>query len=72
MLDECLRVGKKVLITLPNAGWKHYWNDSNIGAKNPEHLWHPTKKNVNSLFSGLDCKKITSKNKEFLFIEILN
>lgn len=72
ILYEAYRVcSKKILITLPNGSGSVWDEDHEVGSKNPEHLWRPTKQKVNELLSGYSNYKITTSNEEiFLFIQI--
>lgn len=45
ILKEAYRVYKfQVLLTLLNASREGWSNDSEVGGRNPEHLWAPTEK----------------------------
>ncbi len=64
IVRESLRVGKKVLITVPNAGKKNY-NKSLV--ENPEHMWFPTPRLIMEM-----CPKNTrieyTKNEDFMLV----
>ena len=64
IVKECKRIGKKLLITIPNASKPNY--DKNL-VENPEHLWLPTKEKVFELF-GENIKIDYTKNKDFMLI----
>ncbi len=64
IIRECERVGKKLLITVPNAGKKNYDKDL---VENPEHLWFPTREKMEKIM-GKDIKVETSSNEDFLFV----
>lgn len=67
ILDECLSVGKKVLITLPNASKEDY--DPNL-VENPEHVWRPTKENINKLLDEKKYEISYTKGNDFVLIEV--
>lgn len=48
-LKECMRVGKRVLITIPNADKPNYNPDL---VHNPEHRWLVTRQLVDTLARG--------------------
>ncbi len=64
IVHECERVGKKLLITVPNAGKKNYDKDL---VENPEHLWFPTSEKMRKMI-GENTNITTSRNEDFLFI----
>lgn len=66
IIKECCRVGKKLLITVPNAGKKNY--NKNL-VENPEHKWYPTKDKMIELAGSKDIKIDFSKRKDFIFIK---
>lgn len=41
IINESMRIGKRLLVTVPNAGKPNYRKDL---VENPEHLWFPTEK----------------------------
>ena len=63
IVAESRRIGKKLLITVPNAEKKNY--DRNL-VENPEHLWYPTQKLMETLVP--DGKIATSPGKDFFFV----
>ena len=46
VVDESLRVGRRLVITVPNAGKPNYERHL---VENPEHLWHATPEKVSAL-----------------------
>ncbi len=64
IVKESLRVGKKVLITVPNAGKKNY--DKTL-VENPEHVWFPTPRLIREI-----CPKNIrieyTKNEDFMLV----
>jgi hypothetical protein len=64
IVKECERVGKKLLVTVPNADKKNY--DKNL-VENPEHKWLPTKQRTFQLL-GRNIRIEYSKKKDFMFI----
>jgi len=71
IVDECVRVcSTNVLITMPNGDRKGYKNSS-IGGKNPEHLWPPTRINVDNILDGLRYEIGLTSNGDFLLIKVV-
>lgn len=64
IIDECRRVGKKLLVTVPNASKKNY--DKKL-VENPEHLWLPTKERMFELM-GKDIQIEYTRKKDFMLI----
>ena len=64
IIKECIRVGKKLLITIPNASKPNY--DKNL-VENPEHLWLPTYEKMFELF-GKDIKIEHTRKKDFMLV----
>lgn len=64
IIRECERVGKRLLVTVPNAGKKNYDKDL---VENPEHLWLPTKEKMQKIM-GKEIKVYTSSKEDFMFI----
>ncbi len=64
IIRESERVGKRLLITVPNAGKKNYDKDL---VENPEHLWFPTKEKMQKML-GKNTRIETSSNEDFLFV----
>ncbi len=64
IVRESLRVGKKVLITVPNAAKKNY--DKAL-VENPEHMWFPTPRLIRKI-----CPENTrieyTKNEDFILV----
>jgi glycosyltransferase involved in cell wall biosynthesis len=66
ILKEAYRVCKvQVLLTLPNASKEGWSEDSEIGGKNPEHLWAPTKEKVNELLKEYNYEARLSNEEIF-------
>lgn len=66
LIEECRRVGRQLLITLPNAEKPNYEKSP---AKNPEHLWSPTTQRVRDLLGTSVAIHYTSK-KDFILIQV--
>ncbi len=64
IVKECLRVGKKLIITVPNAGKPNY--DKTL-VENPEHRWFPTEK---LMLEMVDPKAKISFSQELDFIYV--
>ena len=64
IVDEASRVGKRLLITVPNAGKKNYDKDL---VENPEHKWFPTKAIMQEMV-GLKAKITFSPNEDFIYV----
>ncbi len=64
IVKECERVGKKLLITVPNADKKNY--DKSL-VENPEHKWLPTMQRMTELL-GENIKVEYSKKNDFMFV----
>lgn len=64
IIKECKRIGKKILITVPNAGKNNC--DKNL-IENPEHLWFPTKKIIRKILGNKAIIEF-SRNKDFIFV----
>ncbi|MCJ7697621.1 MAG: glycosyltransferase [Thermoplasmata archaeon] len=72
IVDECMRVcSTNVLITMPNGDRKGYKHDRSIGGKNPEHLWPPTRVNVDNIFNGLRYEIGLTSSSDFLLIKVI-
>jgi len=71
ILKESYRVCKiKLLITLPNASTESWSENSEVGGKNPEHIWAPTKEKVNELLKEYKYEANLSTKEIFWFIKI--
>lgn len=67
VISESIKIGKKILLTVPNAGKKNY---DKILVENPEHRWYPTKELMEKLLAP---NKISScKENDFLKIQLDN
>lgn len=64
IVKESLRVGKKVLITVPNAGKKNY--DKTL-VENPEHMWFPTPRLIRGICPE-NTKIEYTKNEDFMLV----
>lgn len=64
IIKESSRVGKRLLITVPNASKPSY--NKNL-VENPEHLWLPTKEKMFELV-GKDIKIEYTKKRDFMLI----
>jgi len=72
IVNECMRVcSMRVLITMPNGDRKGYKHDRSIGGKNPEHLWPPTRMNIDNLLYGLKYEIGLTSNDAFLLIKVV-
>ncbi|MFH0890144.1 MAG: class I SAM-dependent methyltransferase [Candidatus Aenigmatarchaeota archaeon] len=66
IVKESLRVGRKVLITVPNAAKKNY--DKTL-VENPEHVWRPTPQLVENLCLNKPRIEYT-KNEDFMLVTL--
>lgn len=64
IIKECERIGKKILITVPNAGKKNY--NKNL-IENPEHLWYPTKTIMRKLVGEKSTIEFSKKD-DFIYV----
>ena len=63
IINEAVRVGKKLVVTVPNAGKKNY---NKTLVENPEHRWFPTVKIMETMV-GLAAKMSFSKGEDFIY-----
>jgi SAM-dependent methyltransferase len=64
IVDEAYRVGKKLVITVPNAGKPNYDKDL---VENPEHRWYPTEALMRKMV-GPDAAITLSENDDFIYV----
>lgn len=64
IINEAKRVGKKLLITVPNAGKANYDKDL---VENPEHRWFPTEPMVQAMV-GPKAQVELSPGQDFIYV----
>lgn len=71
ILKESYRVANiKLLITLPNASTGSWTKDRVTGTKNPEHIWAPTRENVNELLKAYKYEANLCNDQTFWLITV--
>ncbi len=64
IVDEAVRVGKRLLITVPNAGKANY---NKALVENPEHKWFPTTEIMKSMV-GPQAQLSLSRFEDFIYV----
>ena len=64
IVKEACRVGKRLVITVPNAGKPNY---DRALVENPEHRWFPTEEKARALVDG-PCEISFSRGRDFIYV----